>query len=315
MSRITRPSLMTQRVLAIAAVITQASIAVTGSVVRVTESGLGCPTWPQCTTGSLVPVPDPTAGAVHQWIEFSNRLAGIAVGVVGLLVFLAALRTRPRRRRYIALAVTMPLGFLLQAVLGGITVLMKLQWWTVSLHFLPSPLLMWLAVLLLHAVHEGDEPPRPVIPQALRTLLGVMTVALAGLLIAGTFVTAAGPHAGNIHTPRLQLPIANLAEFHADFLFVFLGMLVALGFALRITGGAPELWRRYWFLAVAVLAQGTLGMVQYFLGVPDVLVCLHVLGSAIVVIAMATLWCAARDRGPLPQCTDLPSREPEPAPS
>lgn len=311
MSRIPAPNLATQRALAIAAVVSQIAITVTGSVVRVTESGLGCPTWPQCTASSLVPVPDPTTGQVHQWIEFGNRLAGLAVGVVGLLVLVAALLAKPRRRRHVLLALTMPLGVVAQAVIGGVTVLTKLDWWSVSLHFLPSPVLVWCAVLLLRAVNEGDDAPRPLVPQPLRALLAAMTAVLAGLVAAGTLVTAAGPHAGDIHTPRLDQPIDDLAHFHADILFVYLGMLVAFGFALRITGGAAALWRRYWVLVAMTLAQGALGLVQYWLDVPDVLVCLHVLGSVLVVTAMAALWCASRERGPLaPSHAGTPSDHP-----
>ena len=159
------------RVLAIVNVVAQCGITVTGSIVRVSESGLGCPTWPECAGSSLVPVAHPELGQLHQWIEFCNRLLGVAVGVLAALVFLGALLAKPRRRRHILLALTMPLGVLAQAVIGGITVLTKLSWWTVCLHFLPSPALVWLAVLLVRAIDEGDEPARPLIPAPLRALL------------------------------------------------------------------------------------------------------------------------------------------------
>lgn len=299
--------------LAIINVVAQIGITVTGSIVRVSESGLGCPTWPECSGGSLVPIADPLLGQLHQWIEFSNRLLGVVVGVIGALVFLAALLARPMRRRHVVLAATMPLGIVLQAVIGGITVLTKLSWWSVCIHFLPSPGLVWLAVLLLKAVSEGDEPARPLIPRPLRALQVAMGLDVAAVLVAGTLVTAAGPHAGDIHTPRLQLPVANLAQLHADIVFILVGMLVAFGFALRITGGTPPLWRRYWLFVAAVLAQGALGMVQYFLGVPDVLVILHVLGSTLVVAALASLWCASRDRGA--RRTVEPASTPAPTPA
>jgi heme a synthase len=309
--RVPSPNLGIQRALGVLAVITQCGIAMTGSIVRVTESGLGCPTWPECSAGSLVPIADPINGQLHQWIEFSNRLLGIAVGVVAALVFLAAVFSKPARRRYILLALTMPLGIVLQAVIGGITVLMKLDWWTVSLHFLPTPLLVWLAVVLLRSITEGDKTPQPLLPKPLRALLVAMSFVLGGLLVVGTLVTAAGPHAGDIHTPRLDLPVSSLAQLHADFLFVFVGMLAAFGFAVRITGGTRAIWQRYWLLVVTVVAQAVLGMVQYFLGVPDVLVALHVLGSTLVVAAIASLWCATRTRGPLPaRVTPAPTPEP-----
>jgi cytochrome c oxidase assembly protein subunit 15 len=301
------------RVLAIVNVVAQVGITVTGSVVRVSESGLGCPTWPDCASGSLVPIAHPELGQLHQWIEFSNRLLGGAVGVLAALVLIGALLARPRRRRHILLAAAMPLGVVAQAVIGGITVLTKLSWWTVCLHFLPSPALVWLAVLLLRAIDEGDQPARPLIPSPLRALQVAMAIDVALVLVAGTLVTAAGPHAGDVHTPRLGVPVADLAQAHADIVFILVGMIVAFSFAIRITGGHPALWRRYWLLVATVAAQAALGMVQYWLGVPDVLVILHVLGSTLVVAAMAGLWCESRDRGPLP--TGAPRSVPESSPT
>ncbi|MGH3977089.1 MAG: COX15/CtaA family protein, partial [Pseudonocardiaceae bacterium] len=166
------------RATAIAAVITQGGIAVTGSVVRVTGSGLGCPTWPQCFPGSLVPQPHPEVAALHQWIEFGNRLLTVVVALVALACLVVALLVRPRRRRLILLAATMPLGVAAQAVLGGITVLTGLAWWTVAAHFLVSMVLVWLAVLLVAAFAEGDAPPRWHLPGPLRGLLGVTITVL-----------------------------------------------------------------------------------------------------------------------------------------
>jgi heme a synthase len=284
------------RATAIAAVITQAGIAVTGSVVRVTGSGLGCPTWPQCFPGSLVPQPHPEVAAVHQWIEFGNRLLTGLVGLVALTCLVVAL-VRPRRRRLILLAATMPLGVVAQAVLGGITVLTGLAWWTVSVHFLVSMVLVWLAVLLVAAFAEGDAPPRWLFPRPLRDLLRAATTVLAALLIAGTLVTSAGPHAGNAATPRLAAGVPAMAQLHADLLVGFLGLLAGLGFALRAVGVPAGVWRRYTVLVCVVLAQGTLGVVQYLTGVPEVLVSLHVLGAASVVVAMAAFWTSCRARG------------------
>ena len=287
------------RVAAIAAVITQVGIAVTGSVVRVTGSGLGCPTWPQCVPGSLVPQPRPEVAALHQWIEFGNRLMGGLVGLVGLACLIIALIMRPRRRRLILLAAAMPAGVVVQAVLGGVTVLAGLAWWTVALHFLASMPLVWLAVLLVAAVTEGDAPPRWHLPGPLRGLLYTATTVLAALLIAGTLVTAAGPHAGDAATPRLAISLPALAQLHADLLVGFLGLLTGLGFALRTVGVPSRTWRRYLVLVCVVLAQGALGAVQYLTGVPEVLVSLHVLGAASVIVAMAALWTSCRIRDDL----------------
>jgi cytochrome c oxidase assembly protein subunit 15 len=286
------------RRLAIAAVVAQAGIAVTGSVVRVTSSGLGCPTWPRCFPDSLVPTPHPEVAALHQYVEFGNRLLTFVVVLVTGLCLVAALRVRPRRPRLVRLALVQPLGVVAQAVIGGFTVLLGLAWWSVSVHFLVSMALVWLAVQLVHAVGEGDGPVRPLVPPAVRTLVGVSAGLLALLLTAGTFVTASGPHSGDADTPRLALGVPATAQLHADLLFAYLGLLVGLGFALRAVAASPALNRRYLLLVAAVLAQGVLGGAQYALGVPEALVSLHVLGAALVTVAAAAMWAATARRAP-----------------
>jgi cytochrome c oxidase assembly protein subunit 15 len=310
-SWITTPLLALQRTLAIAAVIAQGGIAVTGSIVRVTGSGLGCPTWPQCVAGSLTPVEHPDVAPLHQWVEFGNRTLTGLIGVIALLCVLAAWLSRPRRGRVVKLALVQLGGVVLQAVIGGITVLTGLLWWTVSLHFLVSMGLVWMAVLLVRGIREGDAPATPLVPKPLLGLQVLQTGVLGLLLLAGTFVTAAGPHAGDAKTPRLDVPVDHLVQVHADLLFLFLGMLVALGFALKAASASAPLWRRYWILVGVVLAQGALGMVQYFTGVPEVLVSLHVLGAGTVIVATAGLWVASRDRGPVPSTVAVPSPVPD----
>ncbi|GGM63268.1 cytochrome-c oxidase [Longimycelium tulufanense] len=300
LSRIPAPPLAWQRAFAIAALVAHAGIAVTGSVVRVTGSGLGCPTWPQCVPGSLTPVARPEFDALHQWVEFGNRLLTGAVGLASAACLIAALLVRPRRPRLIWLAAAMPAGVVAQAVIGGITVLTGLLWWTVAAHFLASVVLTWLAVLLVRAINEGDEPARPLVPGALRRLQAFNVVVLVALLVAGTLVTAAGPHSGDANTPRLDLPVASLAQVHADLMFLYLGAVVGLGFAFRAVGVPRQVWSSFWTVIAVVIAQGTLGMIQYWTGVPEVLVSFHVLGSALVTIATAALWTATRNRGPRP---------------
>jgi cytochrome c oxidase assembly protein subunit 15 len=302
----TTPLVKFQRALAIAAVVGQAGIAVTGSIVRVTGSGLGCPTWPQCVEGSLTPVEHPEVGPLHQWVEFGNRTLTGLIGVIAGLCLLAAWFHLPRRRRAVVLSLVQLGGVAVQAVIGGITVLTGLLWWTVSVHFIVSMGLVWMAVLLVRAISEGDEPAVPLLPRPLLALQKVQAVVLLFLLLAGTFVTAAGPHAGDAKTPRLQASVETLSQVHADLLFLFLGMLTALGFAVRAYSSDAVLWRRYLILVGVVLAQGTLGLVQYWTGVPEVLVSLHVLGAGTVVVATAALWVATRSRGetrgaPVPQ--------------
>lgn len=298
--RLPVPSRAVATAVGVAAVVAQAGIGVTGSVVRVTGSGLGCSTWPQCQPGSMVPVAHAEYHQVTQWIEFGNRmLTGLVIAVAALAV-LTAWRIKldqPHRRRQLALAWTMPGGVVLQAVVGGMTVLAKLEWWTVAIHFLASTPLVWLAVLLLHAFREGDEKPRSLLPPVGRGLLVALVVAMWVLLVAGTTVTGAGPHGGDPDTRRLDAPIDVLASVHSGILVVYLVILAVFGLTMVRSGAPKKLWRRYAAVWIVAVLQGVLGVVQYNLGVPEALVSLHVLGSALVIVSTAALWCGARDRG------------------
>jgi cytochrome c oxidase assembly protein subunit 15 len=289
--------------LAVAAVAAQAGISVTGSVVRVTGSGLGCPDWPSCFPDSLVPDARQNVALLHQWVEFGNRLLVGVVSVVAIGCLLAALATRPRNRRLTLLAAAMPAGVLAQAVIGGFTVLMGLAWWTVSVHFLVSMVLVWLAVLLVHTAAGLDgsaPPPRQTSPTSIRRLVMICAAVLAALLTAGTMVTAAGPHAGDSKTPRLNIGVPTLAQIHADMLFCFVGLLIGLGFALHAARASRPALVRFRVLVVAVVAQGALGGTQYALGVPETLVSLHVLGACLVTAATAALWAATVSPQPPP---------------
>lgn len=289
------------RALALAVVVTQSLISVTGSVVRVTGSGLGCPTWPQCFPGSMVPVAHPEVATLHQVIEFGNRTLTGLVGFVALACFLAAWRMRPYRPRLVRLALIMPVGVLVQAVLGGITVLVDLSWWSVSIHFMASAVLIWLATHLYTAAGEGDEPGLLVITTAMRRLLVALTAVAAAMLVAGTLVTSAGPHAGDADTARLALPVPTLTETHGLLVMAYVCLLAVFGVWLRSARPTKALLRTYGTACCVVLAQGALGSAQYLLGVPGLLVVLHVLGATLVIITNALLWGESRYRGRVPQ--------------
>ena len=296
--RLPNPSRRLQLGFAVAVLTTQALIAMTGAVVRVTSSGLGCPTWPQCFPGSMVPVDHPEYDTLNQWIEYGNRLFTGVVGIIAGICFVLAYLHRPRTdRRYLRLALAMPLGVVVQAVIGGVTVRLDLVWWSVAIHLLASTVMVWLATLLVHSVPRDDQPQAPATPPStLTTWLYVQTALLAGLLVTGTMVTGAGPHGGDPKTPRLGIPVETMAHVHAAFLYTFLGSLVLLGFWLRAQKDFPPPWRRYRVLVAVVVAQGTIGLVQFWTGVPELLVCLHVLGAMTVVIATGSLWCGVRGR-------------------
>lgn len=297
------PSLRVQRAIAAAVVLTQGGIAVTGAIVRVTASGLGCPTWPQCFPGSFTPIPHPEVAGIHQAVEFGNRMITFLVVLTAALAVLAVTRAR-RRREVLIYAWLMPASTVVQAVIGGITVLTGLLWWTVAIHLLASMTMVWVSVLLYVKIGDPDEYTTGVVrhrvPKPLRQLTILSAVALAAVLVTGTLVTGAGPHAGDKSitqpVPRLELEIVTLVQLHATLLVAYLSLLVALVFGLRAVNAARPVVRRLAVLLVLVAAQALVGRVQYALDVPAALVALHVAGAAACTAATAALWASMRER-------------------
>lgn len=298
------PSRRVQRIIAAAVILTQGGIAVTGAIVRVTASGLGCPTWPQCFPGSFTPVPHAEVPGIHQAVEFGNRLLTFLVVLTAAAAVVAV--TRARRRREVRLyAWLMPASTVAQAVIGGITVLTGLLWWTVAIHLLVSMAMVWLAVLLYVKIGEPDAKDRvavpvPAAPKPLRQLTVLSALTLAAVLVTGTMVTGAGPHAGDKSlerpVPRLQVEITTLVHMHSTLLIAYLALLVGLGFGLLAASSSRYVMTRLAVVVVLVAAQGTLGAVQYFSGVPEALVALHVAGAAACTAATAALWASLGER-------------------
>lgn len=294
------PSLRAQRVIAFLVILTQGGISVTGAIVRVTASGLGCPTWPQCFPGSFTPVPVAEVPVVHQAVEFGNRMVTFLVVLTAAAAVLAVTRAR-RRREVLIYAWLMPASTVAQAVIGGITVLTGLLWWTVAIHLLVSMTMVWLAVLLFVKIGEPDDGvPIRRVPKPLRQLTFLSGLALAAVLVTGTFVTGAGPHAGDksieAPVPRLQVEIVTLVQIHATLLVAYLSLLVALAFALRAVAAPRPVVRRLAVLLALVAAQALVGRVQYALDVPAALVAVHVAGAALCTAATAALWASMRER-------------------
>jgi cytochrome c oxidase assembly protein subunit 15 len=294
------PSLRVQRLIAAAVVLSQGGIAVTGAVVRVTASGLGCPTWPQCFPGSFVPVPHAEVPGIHQAVEFGNRMITFLVVLTAALAVLAVTRAR-RRREVLVYAWLMPASTVMQAVIGGITVLTGLLWWTVAIHLLVSMAMVWLAVLLYVRIGEPDDGvPTVLVPKPLRQLTILTAVVLAAVMVAGTLVTGAGPHAGDksisAPVPRLQIEIVSLVQLHATLLVIYLSLLIGLGFGLRAVSAPRRVVKRLVVLLLLVAAQALVGRVQYATGVPAALVAIHVAGAAACTAATSALWASMRER-------------------
>ncbi len=297
------PSLRAQRIIAFLVILTQGGIAVTGAIVRVTASGLGCPTWPQCFPGSFTPVPHAEVAGIHQAVEFGNRMITFLVVLTAALAVLAVTRAR-RRREVLIYAWLMPASTVAQAVIGGITVLTGLLWWTVAIHLLASMTMVWLAVLLYVKIGEPDEDTAGIssesVPKPLRHLTALTAVVLAAQLVSGTLVTGAGPHAGDRSitqpVPRLQVEITTLVHLHSSLLVAYLTLVVGLGFGLLAVHAPRPVIIRLGVLVVLVCAQGLVGTVQFFTGVPAALVAVHVLGAAACTAATAALWASLRER-------------------
>lgn len=276
---------------ALAAIITNIGIVITGGAVRITGSGLGCPTWPRCDEDSFVP----RAGGEHTtWqtaIEFGNRLLTFVVLAAAIAVFVQVRRTRPHTRTVEALTWGLPLGILGQVVLGGITVLTGLSPYTVAAHFLLSMVLISIAVALYERVRPTDGHP----PAGAGIRHATTALAIVGFVVLtlGTITTGAGPHGGDLSAPRFGIDIRLIAIAHADAVWMLVGLTVAL-VAVTWRSGPPRLRSALRTLLAVELLQGTVGYTQYALGVPQLLVGLHVIGAAVLWAVLSAAWIRAR---------------------
>jgi len=265
--------------------ILEIGIVVTGGLVRLSGSGLGCPTWPQCVPGSFTPVPYQEQG-FHKFIEFGNRALTSAVGVAALLVIIAIWRWAPGRRGLRAISVLPLAGVLLQAVLGGITVLTGLNPALVAAHFLASMVLVSLSAYLLYRVGEGDEPPVALVRPQIASIARVTAALGAVILVLGTMVTGSGPHSGDASTPRFGFDPRTISWVHADAVMLFVGLVVAVLLAVQLTATDPGT-RRAWHAVLAItVLQGLVGYAQYFTGLPEVLVMVHMLGASLLAVSL-----------------------------
>jgi cytochrome c oxidase assembly protein subunit 15 len=278
-------------------------IVVTGGAVRLTGSGLGCPTWPRCTDESFVATPE-LAG--HGAIEFGNRLLTFALAAVAVATVVVVFRSVRRDLR--PLAVLGLLGIPAQALLGGITVLTGLNPWTVAAHFLLSMVLVAIATVLWLRSREPGVG-QPLLRRPFVLLTGGIAVVTAVVLVVGTVVTGSGPHSGDPQAGRTGLDPELMSQLHADVVFLLLGLTLALLVALHATDSSGRVRRAARDLLILQLAQGVVGYVQYFTDLPVALVLLHMLGAVLITAFTARLvWSV---RGP---ASELPLGTPaEPA--
>ena len=295
------PSVRTQRIFALIMLIAQGGITFTGSLVRVTGSGLGCNTWPLCHEGSLFPVPG-AAPWVQQVIEFGNRTLTFVVVATTILVFWAVMKAG-RRNSIIVLSVLSGLGVVLQAVIGGISVLLDLRWWSVAIHFLPSMLLVWIAAVLYMRIKEPDDvAPTERFSPATRSLVVVAAVALCLVLVTGTMVTGSGPHSGDSGVGmegRLAIDTQLLAYAHAACMYIYLVFTLIAVYMLRRQNAPKDAFNTALVLVAMIVVQWAIGVGQFYLGVPRWTVPMHIIMSSVVVAYSAFLYSHGSRRLPL----------------
>lgn len=283
-------------------------IVVTGAAVRLTGSGLGCPTWPNCEPGSLVPR---DATSSHAMIEFVNRLITGLVSVSVALAVAGSMFRVPRRRDLVWWSWSLVLGVLAQIVLGGLTVLYELAPPFVMGHFLLSAVLVFCAVVLHHRAGEPDRGERrPVATPEIRALTRALGVAAAVVLVMGTAVTGSGPHGGDADVERLGFFLPDITRVHAIAAWILVAMTLWTYHLVRKGGASPAVERALRVLIALEVAQGTVGYTQYALGVPEGLVALHVLGAMLVWIATIAviLRTSVVDPAPTPSPTPRPAQ-------
>ncbi|NEA37216.1 heme A synthase [Streptomyces sp. SID13031] len=265
-------------------VVVNIGIVVTGGLVRLTGSGLGCPTWPSCTDSSYVPHSEL---GFHAAIEFGNRMLGFVVAVVAICTWLVVMRYRPRRTDLRRLATAAALGVPLQAVIGGVSVLTGLNPWIVSAHFLVSPIIITLTVAMMR---RSRTSPYPHTPPVVRALATACVVAVWVAVALGTVVTGAGPHSGDPETGRNGFDPEIISQLHSDSVFALLGVSIALVIATRVTATSRTLRKLAAWLLAMELIQGAVGFTQYFTGLPWVLVLIHMFFAGLLIALVTAVY-------------------------
>jgi cytochrome c oxidase assembly protein subunit 15 len=271
------------RGIAWASLAVQIGIVATGGAVRLTGSGLGCPTWPRCTPETFIVMPEQ---GIHGAIEFGNRMLTFVLSAVALLAVVFVWKLRRRRPDLWRLSLWLAAGIPAQAALGGLTVLTGLNPWLVGAHFIVSALLVSIAALFV--LRALDGPPRSARASSLRPLALATAAAVAATLIIGVVVTGAGPHAGDAATPRNGLDLEWLQHVHSYPAYLMLALTITLTLSVQRAGLERVRALAYALLALEV-AQIALGITQARLGVPALLVGIHMVLACLVVAAITAI--------------------------
>jgi cytochrome c oxidase assembly protein subunit 15 len=267
----------------------QAAIVVTGGAVRLTGSGLGCPTWPECTPGSYTPKPYQVEEQVKVWIEFGNRLLTFVLVLAAITVLISVLAAGRKDLRGLALGQV--LGILGQGILGGITVLTGLHPATVAAHFLLSIILI-AGATSLRAQRFASLEKQEVAPLVKKIATAHLAVSFL-VLFLGTLVTGSGPHAGDATAERFPFDLRTMAWLHADAVIALFGITFGLFVVHGISAHTKK--RLKIFVAIA-LSQGLIGYVQWYLDLPELMVGLHLVGSTLVWVASMRVWLSVTKR-------------------
>ena len=303
------PTSRTVRRAALAALAMSVVIVVTGGAVRLTGSGLGCPTWPKCTDDSLTTT---SAMGFHGVIEFTNRmLTYVLCAAVGWAI-IAARSQKPWRRDLTRLGWAQFWIVMSNAILGGIVVLVGLNPYTVAAHFLLSTALITVATVMWQRTREGSAEPRPLVGKAVQQLVWCLVAASVVLIAVGTVVTGAGPHAGDSsEVERMAVNWETVTKLHAVLAWIVVTLTFALWFVLKAVDAPKGPLDRTRDLFLILLGQGVIGYVQYFTDLPEALVGLHMFGACLVWIGVLRVLLSLRER---PQATsELPGTAAESA--
>ncbi len=274
----------------------QSGIIVTGAVVRLTGSGLGCPTWPQCAPGSFTPTPSQAEG-FHKWIEFGNRLLTFVLAAIAIMVLIYGIKKFKKNKLLLFLSAAPLLGTIFQAVLGGITVLTSLNPFTVMAHFLISIVLVALAVGF---IWKAQNPKKT---QKFADLAGtahylIQSAFGVGLIviILGTITTGSGPHSGDTEAARFNLDVRSMAWLHADAVWLFVGLLIGSFVLLKVMKIKSSLSKNLNFVIGIAAAQAIVGYSQWFTGLPWALVAVHVALAVLLWVFLVKMLLSTREQ-------------------